>query len=162
MSAPLYDDGVNRDIQGEPFPPHVFMPPMSGAHGSCAYVWRDRPCTLDENAKLHRDIGLLVDVLRSPTRTALQPLLDEALALVTEKDRAYAGAWRRQGYMGNVSRVLSKVERLRELVWGDDVMALGDTVGGETVEDTLLDLINLSAMTLHNFRAGDRWGNDGR
>lgn len=87
---------------------------------------------------------------------------DRALRLAVAKNQAYADAWRRQGYIGNVARVLSKVERLRNLVWQDNTW-LG--TGGdesaqdeETLRDTLLDLANLAAFAAANLAAGNKWG----
>lgn len=87
---------------------------------------------------------------------------DQALRLAVIKNRAYGDAWRKQGYVGNLARVLSKAERLRSLLWQDKVWV---GTGGdesqqdeETVRDTLLDLANLCAMMAANVAAGNRWG----
>lgn len=87
---------------------------------------------------------------------------DAALRLAVSKDQTYRKAWQRQGYMGNVGRILSKVERLRSMVWQDNVWI---TTGGEeaaeeeeTLRDTLLDMANLCAFAAHNIAKGNRWG----
>jgi hypothetical protein len=84
---------------------------------------------------------------------------EAALDLVRQKDKAYGGAWRKQGYMGNLSRVLSKVARLENMLWTDD-SAGGETLddGGEHVLETLKDLMALCAFTAANIEDGNRWG----
>jgi hypothetical protein len=79
----------------------------------------------------------------------------EAIDLVTMKDAHYGGAWRTQGYMGNVARVLSKVSRLKTMMWCDEDP---DEALEEPIMDTLVDLINLAAFTVVNLREGNRWG----
>lgn len=165
-----YPSSDGDAILGEPYPPHQFVPPLLRAQGGCAYVWRDRPCTLEQDARLHTgdvEASLVaaeaeayrrLTLVGTETTAILEKLFHEAVELARRKDADYGQAWKRQGYMGNTSRVLSKVERLRELVWSDNTADAEDVEGGETVEDTLLDLMNLAAMALHNVRTGNRWG----
>lgn len=90
-------------------------------------------------------------------------VVGDALRLLESKNVSYRDAWRKQGYMGNLSRVQSKAERLKSMLWRD---ADGDgyplpanyTRDGETIVDTLLDLINLSAFTVVNWTEENRWG----
>lgn len=78
--------------------------------------------------------------------------------LLRKKD-AYGDSWVRQGYMGNVGRVLSKADRLRNLLWKDDDGGKVRTAGGdETVLDTLYDLSALCAFAIANIEEGNRWG----
>lgn len=90
------------------------------------------------------------------TLAALQQVFEECLNLAHAKDTAYQGAWKAQGYMGQTARVLSKVARLRALLWHSDDGA--PPMPEETVADTLLDLVNIAAFTLTNLRDGNRWG----
>lgn len=77
--------------------------------------------------------------------------------LLTEK-QAYGDAWKRQGYMGNLARILSKAARLENMVWRDinDPNIQEDQT--ESVQDTLLDLSALCALMLANLEEGNRWG----
>lgn len=173
MSTPLYGDDYHADIRGQSFPPHSWQPGTGPEASACQYVWKGRPCTLEPDARLHTgDVEALLvaaeaeayrrlTLVGTETTAILEKLFHEAVELARRKDADYGQAWKRQGYMGNTSRVLSKVERLRELVWSDNTADAEDAEGGETVEtveDTLLDLMNLAAMALHNVRTGNRWG----
>jgi hypothetical protein len=81
-------------------------------------------------------------------------------ALVREKDKAYGGAWQRQGYMGNLSRILSKVARLENMVWRDADSPAAKDLGTqeEPIIDTLKDLMALCAFMGANIEDGNRWG----
>lgn len=87
----------------------------------------------------------------------LAEVLLGALDLAADKNDTYQDAWREQGYMGNLARVLSKSSRIRNMAWCDSE----DTLDGvESVEDTLLDLINLAAFAVINIREENRWGTE--
>ena len=94
---------------------------------------------------------------------SLQPLrnvVGDALRLAEHKEKTYGGAWRSQGYMGNLARIQSKNARLRHMLWCDpdgDAPPIEDP-DGEAVRDTLLDLINLAGFMLLNWEEGNRWG----
>lgn len=90
---------------------------------------------------------------------------DFVLGLVRKKDAAYGGAWQKQGYMGNLARIMSKTARLENIVWKDGSPEFGvDLEGGgfdpmaETVLDTLHDLMALCAFMASNIEEGNRWG----
>lgn len=82
---------------------------------------------------------------------------DTVLALLRSKE-AYGDSWKRQGYMGNLGRVLSKCDRLRNILWKDDDDGIARELGEETVLDTLYDLSALCALTIANLEEGNRWG----
>jgi hypothetical protein len=84
---------------------------------------------------------------------------DAVHQLVRQKDKAYGGAWEKQGYMGNLARVLSKTERLKNMVW-KDLAEKYEEPGSEdeTVLDTLHDLMALCAFMATNIEEGNRWG----
>lgn len=88
------------------------------------------------------------------TQQALLEIFEYALRLQSRKAQAYGEAWSEQGYMGNVARVLSKVSRLRNMVWRD----FGIEDADEPILDTLFDLINLAAFTVINKRRNNKWG----
>lgn len=80
--------------------------------------------------------------------------------LIVRKSAGYGNAWERQGYMGNLSRVLSKSARLENMMWrdpGDEEFGTG-TALDESVLDTLWDLGALCAFTVANIEEGNRWG----
>lgn len=80
--------------------------------------------------------------------------------LIVRKSAGYRNAWERQGYMGNLGRVLSKSARLENMMWrdpGDEEFGTG-TALDESVLDTLWDLGALCAFTVANIEEGNRWG----
>lgn len=81
-------------------------------------------------------------------------VFEECLRLVARKSQDYGSAWREQGWMGNVARIMSKSSRLKNMLWRDMPMDNAK----ESVEDTMLDLVNLTAFALINKRHGNRWG----
>lgn len=92
---------------------------------------------------------------RPPTTAdELRDVFQESVELAKAKDQGYGAAWRAQGYVGNLARVLSKAERLRNLAWRDEP-AEGAL---EAVEEELRDIINIAAFALVNVRQGNRWG----
>lgn len=94
------------------------------------------------------------DAYEDARRYAL--VLQQAADLMLKKNHDYGGAWKRQGVIGNLSRIMSKVARLKALRWRDGES--GSLVTDETVRDTLLDLMNLSAFAALNDVDGNRWG----
>lgn len=92
-------------------------------------------------------------VIGEGTVVALSQVFAEALFLAHRKAQTYRDTWSDQGYMGNVGRVLSKASRMRNMLWRDYPI---DDI--ESVEDTLLDLVNLAAFTLINRRERNKWG----
>lgn len=110
--------------------------------------------------------GAVFPVDDPPTTAQVVALFhDAALRLAVAKDQTYRKAWVEQGYMGNVGRILSKMARLRNMVWCDEAVSVGPDGAPldeytETVRDTLLDLANLCAFAAHNMARGNRWGDD--
>lgn len=81
-------------------------------------------------------------------------VLQEMANLYAEKTVGYGSAWREQGWMGNLARIMSKASRLRNMNWRREPIDIAD----ETTEDTLLDLANLAVFGLINHRDGNFWG----
>jgi hypothetical protein len=75
---------------------------------------------------------------------------------VQQKEQAYAGAWREQGWRGNVARVLSKAKRLKNMLWRTNTMDNSE----EPVNDTLIDLVALAAFTWINRQKNNEWGSE--
>ena len=88
------------------------------------------------------------------TQEELRRVFERALNLAVKKNAAYGSAWRSQGWMGNIARMMSKVARLRSMCWKDFPTEDAE----ETTDDTALDLINLSAFFLINKGDRNRWG----
>lgn len=89
------------------------------------------------------------------TTALILGIFERCIVLQKRKAETYGEAYRSQGYMGNVARVLSKVSRLRNMVWRD----VGIESSEESVEDTAFDLINLAAFFLINYMVKNKWGN---
>lgn len=86
-------------------------------------------------------------------------------ALVADKltkKRAYGDAWMRQGYMGNLARIMSKAARLENMLWRDQVQGLDFDISQdgdqESVMDTLIDLSAMCSLMIANLEDGNRWG----
>lgn len=77
-----------------------------------------------------------------------------ALSTLHAKNVQYGDAWREQGWMGNVARIMSKTTRLRNMLWRDQPL----DSSSEPVQDTLQDLLNLCVFALLNRQAANRWG----
>jgi hypothetical protein len=83
----------------------------------------------------------------------------EARNLAAQKNISYGNAWRHQGYMGNLARVMSKCARLKNMAWrdGSDREEVGRVVEAAS-EAELMDIINIAAFGVLNLRSGNRWG----
>lgn len=98
--------------------------------------------------------AVLGDAEGDVTTAHLLRIFSEAINLQRKKALTYGEAFRSQGYMGNVARVLSKAARLRRMLWLDFPIEDAE----EPVQDTLLDLINLAGFLIINYRDRNRWG----
>lgn len=99
--------------------------------------------------------GLAENEVGSVTQQRLLGVFEEVLRIQEGKARTYGDAWRSQGEMGNVARVLSKVSRIKQMVWRAHPIEDAE----ETVRDTLIDLICLAAFAIINREDHNRWGN---
>lgn len=109
-----------------------------------------------ERVKLIIKNPLPEETVGSVTQERMLWFFEECLTLVVKKSQGYGDAWEQQGYMGNAARIISKAARVKNLVWRDKTMLTMSSE--ETVEDTLLDTINLCVFFLLNWREGNRWG----
>jgi hypothetical protein len=102
------------------------------------------------------DVAIELDfsVAGDATTALMLEVFGQCITLQRRKALTYGDAFRSQGYMGNVARVLSKVARLKNMVWRD--WSIEDTE--ETIEDTAFDLINLAAFFILNRRDRNKWG----
>lgn len=90
----------------------------------------------------------------SATTAWMLEIFSQCIALQRRKALTYGEAFRSQGYMGNVARVLSKAARLKKMVWTEYVLEDNE----EAVLDTMYDLINLATFFIINYRENNRWG----
>jgi hypothetical protein len=73
----------------------------------------------------------------------------EGARLFQSKNRAYGNAWKRAGMLSLFADVRRKYKRMETLVSGDKAS------GGDSLEDTLLDLMVLGAMGLVLLKKGE-------
>lgn len=94
----------------------------------------------------------------SGTTAQMLEIFTDCIVLQNRKAKTYGEAYRSQGYMGNLARVLSKVARIKNMLWKD----FGDQFedGDESTKDTMLDLINITCFFLINRRDHNKWGNE--
>lgn len=85
---------------------------------------------------------------------AFANVLARAFDLYVRKNAQYGSAWREQGYMGSLARILSKAARLKNMQWTDTPHEHSD----ESVEDNVTDLLNLCVFFLLNRQQHNRWG----
>lgn len=78
----------------------------------------------------------------------------KAFDLYQRKRITYGKAWREQGYMGQTARILSKASRLKNMVWREQPFDNTE----ETVDDTVIDIINLCVFWLLNRGQQNKWG----
>lgn len=90
------------------------------------------------------------------TTVRMLEIFEECINLQRQKASTYGDAFRSQGYMGNVARVLSKAARLKNMVWTD---AEFDSPG-ETTRDTVLDMINIACFFIINKTDRNKWGRE--
>lgn len=88
------------------------------------------------------------------TLIALASVYQEALTVAHSKNLAYGDAWRRQGWMGNLARMMSKMARLKNLCWRDHSMEFAD----ESVSDSALDMVNITSFFIVNRSESNKWG----
>lgn len=92
------------------------------------------------------------------TTARMLRIFERCITLQRRKAQAYGDAYRSQGYMGNLGRVLGKASRLRNMLWGDWNEQFEDAE--ETTYDTIYDLINLCTFFIINREDSNKWGQD--
>jgi hypothetical protein len=88
------------------------------------------------------------------TLISMASVFDVALRLAHEKSFTYGDAWRRQGWMGNLARMMSKMSRLRQMLWTSHEIESS----AEPTQDSALDLVNLAAFFVVNRSEENKWG----
>lgn len=89
------------------------------------------------------------------TLISLASVYDEALQLAHKKNISYGDAWRRQGWMGNLARMMSKMSRIKHMLWRDHDLQSAE----ESATDTAIDLINITGFLVINRSETNKWGN---
>lgn len=84
----------------------------------------------------------------------LADVCTEAQETVARKNRLYGDAWLKQGWRGNLARVLSKADRLRNVMWRTEPLPDAE----ELSDETAVEMITLLAMFIVNKRNGNEWG----
>lgn len=132
---------------------HAFEP-ISESGRQCGFKLADQePCLLAKHQ--HSEVPVTG---QSEAVDAFTAHADATLRLVREKDKAYGGAWQQQGYMGNLARIMSKTARLQSMMWRDDPDRYHLDEMGESITDTLHDLMALAAFMATNIEEENRWG----
>lgn len=91
------------------------------------------------------------------SQARVEEVFAEAARLFELKNRSYGDSWREQGWRGNVSRILEKAKRVRNMVWRDRVLLNGSS---EHPRETMLDMINTLAFAIINMDDGVEWGHE--
>lgn len=92
------------------------------------------------------------------SRQGVWDVFAKAMELYDKKNADYGDAWQRDGWRGNLPRLLQKAERVRNLLWRSDPRT--PAVGDEQAVDTLLDMLNSIAFTIINLVEEREWGNE--
>lgn len=95
-----------------------------------------------------------VDDATAKTVNAVASEMAVVLGIIAQKEMAYGSAWKAQGWVGNLARVLSKTSRLRNMLWREE--ELMDSK--ERVSDTLHDLTALAMFMAINIKENNKWG----
>lgn len=89
------------------------------------------------------------------TAEAIAHEFSEAFDLIVAKNLDYGNAWQKQGWMGNLARIMSKCARLQYMLWRDNHYESSE----EQVDETARDLMNICVFFLRNRAQQNRWGN---
>lgn len=149
--------GTEHLIDGHPFEEHsTERPEVCGYNlGKTLCLWnKDQHMMIESDRPVHA----------TDTIPAVQAW-DAYSAMVRDliiRKVGYGNSWQHQGYMGNIGRVLSKADRLKETTWRDqrpdDSEVDSPDRANESILDTLLDLGPLAAFAIANIDEGNRWG----
>lgn len=107
------------------------------------------------NSQVIEDLRREIVKVQEGTVQQAEDWFDGVAELIAEKNKAYGDAWKKQGYLGNLGRIMSKTERLRNLLWRE-VEAVSSS--GESVQDTLRDLAALAFFMARNYSEENKWG----
>lgn len=94
----------------------------------------------------------------SNSQARVEAIFAEAAELFASKNAAYGDSWRHNGWRGNLSRIMEKAGRLRNMLWRDGNVLLNG--GKEHPRETALDMINTLAFMVVNMDDGVEWGHE--
>lgn len=94
----------------------------------------------------------------SNSQARVEAIFAEAAELFQSKNAAYGDSWRHNGWRGNLSRIMEKAGRLRNMLWRDGNVLLNG--GKEHPRETALDMINTLAFMIANMDDGVEWGHE--
>lgn len=103
-------------------------------------------------------ITLHINTAAAPSHTiiGMVRVFEQVMFIAHRKDQAYGAAWIRQGWMGNLARMMSKTARLKNMLW----RSMPFESETEPVHETAYDLIALSTFFILNRDTKNQWGND--
>lgn len=93
----------------------------------------------------------------SNSQARVEEIYAEAARLFASKNVNYGDSWREQGWRGNVSRILEKAKRIRNMVWRQSVLLNGSS---EHPRETLMDMMNTCAFAIINMDDNVEWGHE--
>lgn len=91
---------------------------------------------------------------QAQTLIALGSVFQLALEAAHDKNKTYGDAWRKQGWMGNLARMMSKMSRIKHMGWRDHSMDNSN----ESLADSALDLVNITGFFIINRSEDNKWG----
>lgn len=94
----------------------------------------------------------------SNSQARIEAIFTEAATLFKSKNAAYGDSWRHNGWRGNLSRIMEKTGRLRNMLWRDGNVLLNG--GKEHPRETALDMINTLAFMIANMDDGVEYGHE--
>jgi hypothetical protein len=111
---------------------------------------------IEHHDKEWPSITLHVNTSAKPSHTVIgmARVFEQALNIAHRKDAMYGAAWAKQGWMGNLARMMSKMSRLRNMLWQSYQVEDSE----ETVNETAYDLIAISTFFLLNRSEQNQWG----
>jgi hypothetical protein len=138
---------------------HEFTP-LAGKDRQCGFLLPDGHwCLLREPEHVFAGVGKPVHAIDTiPAVQAWDAMAAQVRDLLVRK-AGYGNSWQHQGYMGNIGRILSKADRLKEMEWRDwDPARSNDHAAEEAITETLIDIAPLVAFALANIEEDNRWG----
>jgi hypothetical protein len=126
----------------------------SGYREAKASKWHDDIGSGQYRIWLKGPLGIRVELREGDATGALEDqrrIMDEALAIYTERNERYVDNWRRFGWRGCLFRLRERVERAWDELWDADPE-------GALHDDDLVDLINFAAFTVRAIRERNRDG----
>jgi hypothetical protein len=110
----------------------------------------------DDEELTHPDVAVGEFLRAGSSEAIVDEFMRRVLVKVRAKDAYYGEAWRRRGWNGNLTRILTKADRLEHMLMNDHPMTTDNI--DESVLDTVEDLAALCAFFAVNFSDRNRFG----